>query len=338
MSLGYTNPNMQSYFTQKHVVVTGAAGFIGSHLCDQLVASGAQVTGIDNFLTGRRENIAHLLSQPKTFRFIEADVTTAPESYLPSEKIDLILHFASPASPPRYQAHPVETYLVNSHATHLLLTHLQKTNPHARFLFASTSEIYGNPAQHPQSESYWGNVNPNGIRSCYDEAKRMGETICGVFYRDFGMDTRLVRIFNTYGPRMDPSDGRVIPDFIMKALADRPLLIHGDGSQTRSYCYYQDLVAGILRFASLPDLSGETINLGNDAELTVKETAEIIYKTIHPETTIAPLTFKPLPQDDPLRRKPDLSKARRLLEWQPQVSFADGLQSTIEYFRTQPQR
>ena len=244
---------------------------------------------------------------------------------------DVVLHFASPASPPRYQEHPTETYLVNSYATHLLLSFLKKVNPQARFLFAGTSEAYGDPAVHPQPETYWGNVNPNGIRSCYDEAKRMGETVCGVFHRDMGMDTRIVRIFNTYGPRMNPADGRVIPNFVMQALRGEAVTIYGDGTQTRSYCFVDDLVSGILTFLVHPDLAGETLNIGNPEEFTILETAreieKIVGEVIH--------TFESLPGDDPMRRQPDISKAKRLLGWEPKVTFGEGLQQTIEYFRTQ---
>ncbi len=320
------------YLEHKTVVVTGAAGFIGSHLCDRLLAEGAKVVGIDNFLTGRPANLEHLLAdQNEQFTFIEADVNNHPETYLSSmTDIDLVLHFASPASPPRYQAHPVETYLVNSLATHQILQYLLHRHPEARFLFASTSEVYGDPQIHPQVEGYWGNVNPNGVRSCYDEAKRLGETICGVHQRDFGMDVRMVRIFNTYGPRIDPDDGRIIPNLLKQALAGDKLTVYGDGSQTRSYCYVDDLVEGILRLASFDNLSGETVNLGNPGEFTVLETAEIIRKEINESLEIA---YLPLPKDDPTRRRPDISKAKHLLDWEPQVTFEEGLQKTIEFFR-----
>lgn len=320
------------YLEHKTVVVTGAAGFIGSHLCDRLLAEGAKVVGIDNFLTGRPANLEHLLAdQNEQFTFIEADVNNHPETYLSSmTEIDLVLHFASPASPPRYQAHPVETYLVNSLATHQILQYLLHKHAESRFLFASTSEVYGDPQIHPQVEGYWGNVNPNGVRSCYDEAKRLGETICGVHQRDFGMDVRMVRIFNTYGPRIDPDDGRIIPNLLKQALAGDKLTVYGDGSQTRSYCYVDDLVEGILRLASFDNLSGETVNLGNPGEFTVLETAEIIRKEINESLEIA---YLPLPKDDPTRRRPDISKAKHLLDWEPQVTFEDGLQKTIEFFR-----
>lgn len=321
------------YFNNKTVVVTGAAGFVGSHLCDRLVDSGATVIGVDNLITGSTENLASLLTSPH-FTFIEADVTQVPTTFLPGDKnIDCILHFASPASPPRYQQFPIQTYLVNSLATHNLLQYLKNTNPNARFLFASTSEVYGDPQVHPQPESYWGNVNPNGKRSCYDEAKRLGETICGVHQRDFGMDVRIVRIFNTYGPRMDINDGRVIPNFIKESLAGEKISIYGDGSQTRSYCYIDDLVDGILLLASKEGLSGRTVNLGNPGEFTILETAHAIWRELHGSETKPELVFNALPEDDPLRRRPDITRARELLGWEPTVNFSEGLAKTIKYFQ-----
>lgn len=323
---------MHEWLHGKTVLITGAAGFLGSHLVDHALQAGATVYGVDNFLTGRRDNLAHVLQNPQ-FHFIEGNVIDAPETYLPSEvSFDLILHFASPASPPRYQAHPVETYLVNSMGTHQLLQYLLGNNDKGRFLFASTSEVYGDPLVHPQVESYWGNVNPNGIRSCYDEAKRLGETICGVHQRDLGLDVRIVRIFNTYGPRMDPADGRVIPQFVTEALGKQQLSIYGDGSQTRSYCYVDDLVRGILVLATKEGLSGRTVNIGNPEEHTILETAEVIQEIINPGQK-AEMTFTPLPQDDPLRRRPDITLAKELLAWEPEVNWKEGLVRTIEFFR-----
>jgi nucleoside-diphosphate-sugar epimerase len=321
-------------FSSQTVLITGAAGFIGSNLTQTLLEAGAQVIGVDNFVTGQQSNIDQFATNTN-FTFIEADVTQAPESYLPSGmKLDLILHFASPASPPRYQAHPVNTYLVNSYATHLLLQYLKEHHPQARFLFASTSEVYGDPLEHPQTEKYWGNVNPNGVRSCYDEAKRLGESICGVHERDFGLDVRIVRIFNTYGPNMDPADGRVIPQFISEALAGQELSVFGDGSQTRSYCYVDDLVAGILALASHPQGKGLTVNLGNPGEYTVLQTAQEIWKLLHGETP-AKIAFKPLPKDDPTRRRPDITLAQTWLGWEPQITLQAGLAKTLPYFKKQ---
>lgn len=320
------------WLNNKTIILTGVAGFIGSHLLDALLENGATVIGVDNLLTGSKENILHQQDNAR-FRFIETDVRAYPGDYLPvGIHIDAVLHFASPASPPIYQQYPVETYQVNAFATHTLLEYLKQNHPQARFFFASTSEVYGDPQIHPQPETYWGNVNPNGIRSCYDEGKRMGETVCGVFSRDFAMDVRIIRIFNTYGPRMDAGDGRIIPNFIAQALRNEELTIYGDGSQTRSYCFVTDLVKGILVFLTHPLLAGETINLGNPEEFTAQKTAEIIWEAVHPGEKCRS-THRPLPGDDPTRRQPDISKAAQLLEWQPTTRFADGVRTTIAYFQ-----
>jgi nucleoside-diphosphate-sugar epimerase len=329
---------MFEYLQGKTVLLTGVAGFIGSNLLEKLLENGAHVIGVDNYITGRPENLTNYLDESgysllDNFEFVKADVTQPVSSYLTSDrKIDVILHFASPASPPRYQAFPVETYLVNSIGTHYLAEFLKNHNPGGRFLFAGTSEIYGDPQVHPQPESYWGNVNPNGKRSCYDESKRLGETICGVFNRDFNLDTRIVRIFNTYGPNMDPLDGRVIPNFITQALQKHPMTIYGDGSYTRSYCYISDLIEYILRFICKDGLAGETINIGNPTEFTTLETARVIYNLINPGEELQTVN-EPLPEDDPSRRSPDITKAKQLLEFEPQIEFAKGLETTIEYFR-----
>lgn len=327
---------MQADLTHQNVLVTGAAGFIGSHLCDALLAAGATVYGVDNFLTGRPDNLTHL-NDNGHFNFIKADVIQSPDAYLPdSVKFDYIFHLASPASPPRYQAHPVETYLVNSLATHQLLQYLLVTNPDGKFLFASTSETYGDPLEHPQRETYWGNVNPNGPRACYDEAKRLGESICGVHQRDFGLDVRIVRIFNTYGPRMDMEDGRVIPSFAKQILTGLPINIFGNGFQTRSYCFVSDLVAGLVKLGTQPNLAGTTVNLGNPGEYTVAQTAETMFDVAQTlgltKQSQLEVTYHPLPVDDPTRRQPDISRAKDILNWQPLISFEQGLKPTLEYF------
>jgi len=288
------------------------------------------VIGVDNFITGNADNLVEVESE--NFAFVEADVTQPSGNYLHGEVFDHIFHFASPASPPWYQKYPRETYLVNTVATDHLLQYLQATNPEGTFVFAGTSEAYGDPLEHPQKETYWGNVNPNGIRSCYDESKRLGETICGVFNRDFAMDTRIVRIFNTYGPRIGAEDGRVIPSFIMSALKNQPMTVFGDGSQTRSYCYVSDLVEGILRLSLEPKAKGETVNIGNPEEYTVNDTAKIIWKAVYEQSDDVKIEFKNLPGDDPTRRKPDITKAKELLDWEPQVSFEEGLRKTVDWF------
>lgn len=335
---------MAEFLRGKTVVLAGAAGFIGSNLSQALLDAGATVIGIDNFITGRRRNLSSLLEQ-ENFYLLEADVSTPTADYLEpfldqlrmtapeKAKIDALFHFASPASPPGYQRHPIETYLANSLATHNLLSYLHKNYPAARFLFASTSEVYGDPEVHPQNENYWGHVNPNGIRSCYDESKRLGETICGVFQRQFQMDVRIIRIFNTYGPHMDPADGRILPNFINQALQGKALTVYGDGKQTRSYCFVADLVRGIVAMMSQEGLSGQTVNLGNPDEYTVLETAVLVQKLIHDQVQQEDISFKDLPADDPTRRKPDIGKAQKLLGWQPEVDFRTGLSKTIEYFR-----
>ncbi|MFZ1721202.1 MAG: NAD-dependent epimerase/dehydratase family protein [Microgenomates group bacterium] len=318
----------------KRILVTGAAGFIGSHLTERLLEVGHEVTGVDNFITGNRNHAALIQEKFKDrFIFIEADASLSPASYLDQDWIpDIILHFASPASPPKYSEHPKETYQVNAFGTHAIAEYLLNHNPGGRLLFASTSEVYGEPLQHPQRESYWGNVNPNGARSCYDEAKRFGEMVCGVFHSLHGLDTRLVRIFNTYGPRMDLYDGRVIPNIVLKILEDSPIEIYGDGSQTRSFCYVDDLVSGIVAFALDESLAGETINLGNPSERTVLDAAEKIAEIFNEKPQFI---FKDLPKDDPTRRCPDISKANALLTWQPQTSFEEGIHKTITFFQNE---
>ena len=322
-------------------LITGGAGFIGSFVCDRLLAEGHQVICIDNFVTGQRKNIEHLLSNPN-FTLIEADVSqplqavsqTSQENvkFAKLHKIDYILHLASPAgpnptSPKSYHALPVETYLVNSVGTHYLLELAKKHN--AVFLFASTSEIYGDPEVHPQPETYWGHVNPIGPRAIYDESKRLGEAICAAWSRKFGVQTRIARIFNTYGPKMNPDDGRAIPVFIQSAISNQQLTIHGDGHQTRSFCYVDDQVDGLLKLLR-SDLNADPVNIGNPVELTIKELVSAIIKMTGSKSTIQ---FDKLPEDDPERRKPDIAKAERLLGWEPKINLEEGLLKTIEYFK-----
>ncbi|HKY74461.1 MAG TPA: GDP-mannose 4,6-dehydratase [Patescibacteria group bacterium] len=316
---------------KKRVLVTGAAGFLGSHLVDRMLVEGNEVVGIDNLITGLELNLEDA-KKNNAFTFVNADVIAPPETYLPDGFTpDLIFHLASPASPPRYQQHPVETYLVNSLGTHNLLQYILSSTPEARFVYASTSEVYGDPKEHPQKETYWGNVNPNGIRSCYDESKRYGEMVCGVHNRDFDVDVRIMRIFNTYGPRMNPVDGRAIPNFVQWALKNEPMQIYGDGSQTRSLCYVDDLIEGITLLATIDSARGETVNLGNPYEVTMLQLAELIKKATGSTSVLE--HGHPMPGDDPTRRKPDISKAKSLLNWEPKVSFEEGLGKTVEYFK-----
>jgi dTDP-glucose 4,6-dehydratase len=302
-------------------VVTGAAGFLGSHLTDFLIARGHAVVGLDNFVTGTVENIAHLSGNPQ-FKFIKHDVT---EFLVVDGPVDYVWHFASPASPIDYLEIPIETLKVGSLGTHKALG-LAKAKG-ARFLMASTSEVYGDPAVHPQTEDYWGNVNPIGPRSCYDEAKRFSEAMTMAYHRAHGVETRIVRIFNTYGPRMRLNDGRVVPAFIGQALEGKPLTIFGDGKQTRSFCYCSDLIEGIYRLM-MSDY-GLPVNIGNPRELTMLEFADAVEKATRSR---AKRVFKPLPQDDPKQRRPDISRAKRLLKWEPQVPLEEGLTHTIRYF------
>ncbi len=303
-------------------VVTGAAGFLGSHLVDLLLARGHKVIGIDNFITGSVDNIAHLGGHAR-FKFIQQDVT---EFLFLDGPVDYVWHFASPASPVDYLEFPIQTLKVGSLGTHKALG-LAK-HKRARFLLASTSEIYGDPLVHPQPETYWGNVNSIGPRGCYDEAKRFAEALTVAYHRQHGVATRIVRIFNTYGPRMRQRDGRVVPAFLSQALAGEPLTVFGDGSQTRSFCYCADLIEGIYRL--MMSRMTEPVNIGNPAEMTVLQFArEILRITGSPSKVV----FKPLPQDDPKQRRPDITRARTLLGWKPNVPLADGLRETVRYFR-----
>jgi len=304
------------------VLVTGAAGFLGSHLCDRLLAEGHDVIGLDNLITGNIRNIEHLSGNAR-FQFIKHDVT---EYIFLSGPLDAIMHFASPASPIDYLELPIQTLKVGAMGTHKALGLAREKK--ARFLVASSSEVYGDPLVHPQKEHYWGNVNPIGPRGVYDEAKRFGEAITMAYHRTHGVDTKIVRIFNTYGPRMRAHDGRVVPAFITQALAGKPLTIFGDGSQTRSFCFVSDLIEGIYRLL-LSDLN-EPCNIGNPNEMTIKQFAEIVAKLTGTEGNI---TFEPLPTDDPKVRQPDISRAKEKLGWEPKVSLEDGIRQTIEYFR-----
>jgi dTDP-glucose 4,6-dehydratase len=310
------------------ILITGAAGFLGSHLCDRLLREGHEVVGMDNFITGRPQNLAHLSGNPKFF-FIRHDVSNF--IFVPG-KLDAVMHFASPASPNEnspygYVNLPIQTMKAGALGTHNTLGVARANN--ARFLLASTSEIYGDPLEHPQKESYWGHVDPNGVRSVYDEAKRFAEALTMAYHRFHGIDTRIVRIFNTYGPRMHIDDGRVVPNFLKQAICREALTIYGDGSQTRSFCYVDDLVEGIYRLL-LSDVH-EPVNIGNPVETTILEFANMINRlTNNPGGTI----FKPAArsQSDPQRRRPDISRAREMLGWEPKVSLEEGLQRTIPYF------
>lgn len=309
----------------KNCLVTGGAGFIGSHLCDFLLGKNYKVICLDNFLTGKQENISHLLKR-SDFEFIKHDVIKPLK--IKNRKIKFIYHLASPASPRSYQDLSLPTMLTNSLGT---LNMLELANKHrAKFLLASTSEVYGDPLQHPQKESYWGNVNPVGIRSCYDESKRFAEAITMVFFRQFNVDAKIVRIFNTYGPRIDPGDGRVMANFVVQALKNMPLTIYGKGKQTRSFCYVSDLVSGLLKTMESNKISGETINLGNPEEYQIIFLAKLIKKMCQSKSK---LVFQPLPDDDPQRRRPDISKAKKILNWSPKINLKQGLAKTIAYFR-----
>ena len=304
------------------VLVAGAAGLVGSHLCDHLIARGDTVIGVDNFITGREINIAQLLGE-EHFQLERWDISR----HVDDVQVDQVYHLASPASPIGYMENPIATHLVNSVGTLNLLELARRHN--ARFLYTSTSEIYGNPFVHPQPEDYFGNVNPVGPRSCYDESKRFGESITMEFVRQFRLDARIVRLFNVYGPRNDPQDGRVIPAFISAALRNEPLPIYGDGTQTRSLCYIDDLIRGLVLMMDTDGLAGEVVNLGNPDERTVLELAQNI--SVQCGST-AGYSWLPARQDDPDRRCPDITKARTLLGWEPQVALSDGLRATVDYF------
>lgn len=305
------------------ILITGASGFLGSHLSDLLLSQGHEVVGLDNFITGRRENTAHLAGNAK-FKLIERDVIDSVDV---DGAVDRIYHMASPASPIGYVKHQVATLKVNSEGTWKCLELAEKKG--ARFLMASTSECYGDPAVHPQPESYWGNVNPIGMRSMYDEAKRFSEACTMAYHRERNVDTRIIRIFNTYGPRMDPYDGRVVITFIKQALHNEPLTVFGDGKQTRSLCYVSDLVNGINKV--MESNFHEPINLGNPHELTIRNIAEEILALI-PEST-STIVNQPMPPDDPKIRKPDITRAKEILGWEPTVTRSVGLKKMIDFYR-----
>jgi dTDP-glucose 4,6-dehydratase len=312
------------------VLVTGGGGFIGSHLVDYYLARGHEVTAADNFITGSRANLAEATSSDR-FQLIEADVADQWErveaAFAPDARPDLILHFASPASPVDYAHRPIETMAVNSRGTENCLRAALAWD--CRVLYASTSETYGDPLEHPQREEYWGNVNPVGPRSCYDESKRFGEALVTTYVRVHGIDARLIRIFNTYGPRMRRDDGRVVPNFVTQAMAGMPLTIYGDGKQTRSFCYVDDLVEGIVRCAAAESTRGIVVNLGNPDEYPILTFAEIVCRIAGVPLVVEP---HPMPTDDPGRRCPDISRAKRLLDWEPRVGIDEGLTRTLQAF------
>ena len=306
-------------------VVTGGAGFLGSHLCERLLADGWQVVCVDNLVTGEAKNVAHLVGH-KSFESVQHNVS---EPLYLEGPVDAVLHFASPASPIDYADHPIATLKVGTLGTHNMLGRARAKG--ATFFLASTSEVYGDPKVHPQPETYWGNVNPVGPRAVYDEAKRAAEAFTMAYHRAHGMKTRIVRVFNTYGPRMRTNDGRAVPNFLTQALKSQPLTVYGDGSQTRSLCYVEDLIEGIVRLLGTD--YAQPVNLGTDNEVTMLQLATRIRDLSGSSSEIV---FKPLPEDDPKQRRPDLTRARTLLKWQPQTSLDTGLAKTIAYFRGRP--
>ena len=311
------------YSLRKRILVTGGAGFIGAHLCRRLVEEDNDVLCVDNFYTGTRENVADLLARPN-FELLRHDVT-----FPLFVAVDEIYNLACPASPVHYQNNPVQTTKTSVHGAINMLGLAKRVR--AKILQASTSEVYGDPTTHPQTEEYWGNVNPIGPRACYDEGKRCAETLFFDYYRQHRLRIKVARIFNTYGPYMHPNDGRVVSNFVMQALRGAPITLYGDGSQTRSFCYVSDLVEGLVRLMNSSDEVTGPINLGNPNEMTVREMAEVIVRQCGSRS---PITFAPLPADDPKQRQPDITKAQQLLGWRPSVALADGLAPTIEYFRS----
>ncbi|MCK5023526.1 MAG: SDR family oxidoreductase [Candidatus Aenigmarchaeota archaeon] len=310
----------------KNVLVTGGAGFIGSHICERLLKNKNTVFCVDNLVTGTKDNVKLFLKDPN-FTFIEQDVSKHPIEI--DHKIDYIFHLASPASPVDYQKYPIETMMVNSIGTLNVLNFAKKKG--ATLLFSSTSEVYGDPQKHPQSEDYWGNVNTMGPRSCYDESKRFAEALTFSYHQLYGIDVKIARIFNTYGPRMRANDGRAIPNFVSQSLAGRPVTVYGDGKQTRSFCYISDMVNGLITLIE-SKYSGEPFNIGNPDERKIVKVAEMVQEITETKSKIV---FKPLPKDDPAKRRPDIKKSLSKLRWEPKIGFSDGLKLTIDYFRNE---
>lgn len=313
---------MKNYNIRSRILVTGGAGFLGSHLCERLIKDGADVLCLDNFFTGTKKNVAHLLGNP-SFEFMRHDVTFP--LYV---EVDQIYNLACPASPVHYQHDPVQTTKTSVHGAINMLGLAKRTK--ARIFQASTSEVYGDPEVHPQQESYWGRVNPIGPRSCYDEGKRCAETLFFDYHRQHNLDIKVVRIFNTYGPRMHPNDGRVVSNFIVQALKGEDITIYGDGQQTRSFCYVDDMIEGFVRMMNSEDGLTGPVNMGNPGEYTMLELAEQVLKAVGGKSKLA---FHPLPTDDPKQRQPDISEAKAHLDWEPKVALADGLKETVAYFR-----
>lgn len=312
---------MRNYGGRKRILVTGGAGFLGSHLCDRLLERGDEVLCVDNFYTGAKENIAHLFGNPR-FELIRHDITFP--LYV---EVDEIFNLACPASPVHYQNDPIQTTKTSVHGAINMLGLAKRVG--ARIFQASTSEVYGDPQVHPQTEDYWGHVNPTGVRSCYDEGKRCAETLFFDYHRQAGVEIKVVRIFNTYGPRMHPADGRVVTNFIVPALRGEPLTLYGSGEQTRSFCYVDDLVEGFLRMMDSPAEFTGPVNLGNPGEFTMRELADLVLRLTGSNS---PIEFGPLPADDPAQRRPSIELARRELSWEPDIALEEGLQTTIEYF------
>jgi UDP-glucuronate decarboxylase len=312
----------RSYESRKRILVTGGAGFLGSHLCDRLIGDGHEVLCVDNFFTGTKRNIAHLIGNP-FFELIRHDVTFP--LYL---EVDEIYNLACPASPIHYQHDPVQTTKTSVHGAINMLGLAKRLK--VKILQASTSEVYGDPAVHPQTEDYWGHVNPIGPRSCYDEGKRCAETLFFDYHRQLGLGIKVARIFNTYGPRMHPADGRVVSNFIVQALRGEPITIYGDGSQTRSFCYVDDLIDGLVRLMDSPDAVTGPVNLGNPSEFSMRQLAGMVLAKVGSSSEVS---YEPLPSDDPRQRQPDIGRAKALLGWQPNIPLDDGLDRTIAYFR-----